>query len=156
MKLAYQESELVTLLKKIPLGPAELNYIRDRAEKLRDGKLKSRGEALLPLSLASFIFDSLCLPGIYLYLAMNNCFVRKFEKGIVQNAILFFAVMPVNGSNSRPPSRSLQMNGRQSTDEKLGFEAAVAALGKSRLLISPLTLTHLWKIRIYSMHVLLS
>jgi hypothetical protein len=53
------------LLKKIPLGPAELNVIKDRAEKLRDGKLKTRGEALLPLTLASFIFDSLCLPGTH-------------------------------------------------------------------------------------------
>ena len=66
VKLAHQESELATLLKKIPLGPAELNVIKDRAEKLRDGKLKTRGEALLPLTLASFIFDSLCLPGVCL------------------------------------------------------------------------------------------
>ena len=63
MKLAYQESELVTLLKRIPLGQAEYSVIQDRAEKLRDGKLKSRGEALLPLTLASFIFDSLLQPG---------------------------------------------------------------------------------------------
>ena len=52
----------MALLKRIPLGVAELAVIKDRAEKLRDGKLKLRGEALLPLSLASFIFDSLCLP----------------------------------------------------------------------------------------------
>lgn len=63
MKLAHQESELVIQLKKIPLGAEEMAIIRDRAEKLRDGKLKSRGEALLPITLASFIFDSLCLPG---------------------------------------------------------------------------------------------
>ncbi|XP_064602732.1 zinc finger SWIM domain-containing protein 8-like isoform X2 [Liolophura sinensis] len=100
VKLAYQESELVSLLKKIPLGPSELTVLRDRAEQLRDGKLKSRGEALLPLMLASFIFDSLCLP-----------------------------MFPVNGSNSRPPSRSVQVTARLPSDEKLGFEAAVAALG---------------------------
>ena len=63
VKLAYQESELVTLLKKIPLGALEMAVIRERAEKLRDGRFKSRGDALLPLMLASFIFDSLCLPG---------------------------------------------------------------------------------------------
>ena len=63
VKLAHQESELVIQLKKIPLGVEEMAIIRDRAEKLRDGKLKSRGEALLPITLASFIFDSLCLPG---------------------------------------------------------------------------------------------
>ncbi|XP_064625296.1 zinc finger SWIM domain-containing protein 8-like isoform X2 [Lineus longissimus] len=100
VKLANQESELAALLKKIPLGPAELNVIRDRAEQLRDGKLRFRGESLLPLMLASFIFDSLCLP-----------------------------VNPVNGSNSRPPSRSVQSTARMATDEKLGFEAALAALG---------------------------
>jgi len=60
VKLAYQESELASQLKKLPLGPAELSLIRDRAEKLRDGRLKTRGDALLPIILASFIFDSLC------------------------------------------------------------------------------------------------
>ena len=63
VKLSYQESELVGLLKKIPLGPHELAVVRERAERLRDGILKSRGDELLPLILASFIFDSLCLPG---------------------------------------------------------------------------------------------
>ena len=68
MKLAHQESELVFLLKRIPLGPAELSVIRDRAEKLCSGKLKSRGDALLPLTLATFIFDSLCIPGsLFIY-----------------------------------------------------------------------------------------
>ncbi|VDI34720.1 Hypothetical predicted protein [Mytilus galloprovincialis] len=100
VKLAYQESELIGLLKKIPLGPAELNALRERAEQLRDGTLKSRGDALLPLTLASFIFDSLCLP-----------------------------VFPVGSTNSRPPSRSVQVTTRLPGDEKLGFEGAVAALG---------------------------
>lgn len=63
VKLAYQESELVTLLKKIPLGQTELNILREKAEQLKEGKLHSRGEALLPLTLASFIFDLFCLPG---------------------------------------------------------------------------------------------
>jgi len=60
VKLAYQESELSSQLKKLPLGTAELSIIRDRAEKLRDGRLRTRGDALLPIILASFIFDSLC------------------------------------------------------------------------------------------------
>lgn len=60
VKLAYQESELASQLKKLSLGVAELTIIRDRAEKLRDGRLKTRGDALLPIILASFIFDSLC------------------------------------------------------------------------------------------------
>lgn len=61
VKLAYQETELLTLLKKIPLGPDEMDMLRQRAEQLKDGSIKSRGEALLPLTLASFIFDALCL-----------------------------------------------------------------------------------------------
>ena len=62
VKLAFQESELAILLKRIPLGKEELCVVRDRAEKLRDGKLKSRGDALLPLTLASFVLDALCCP----------------------------------------------------------------------------------------------
>ena len=53
---------MVQLLKKIPLSPLELGNIRERAEQLRDGTLRSRGEALLPIMLSSFIFDSLSLP----------------------------------------------------------------------------------------------
>lgn len=62
VKLANQEQDLVVLLKRLPLLDKEMNIIRERAEQLRDGKLVSRGEALLPLMLASFIFDALTLP----------------------------------------------------------------------------------------------
>ncbi|XP_035214833.1 zinc finger SWIM domain-containing protein 8-like isoform X3 [Stegodyphus dumicola] len=62
VKLANQEQDLVLLLKRLPLLEKEMNIIRERAEQLRDGKLVSRGEALLPLMLASFIFDALTLP----------------------------------------------------------------------------------------------
>ena len=59
MKLANQECELVALLKRLPLYPREMVIIRERAMSLRDGTYRSKGEALLPLTLASFIFDSL-------------------------------------------------------------------------------------------------
>lgn len=59
VKLAHQESELVGLLKKIPLGHRELAILRERATYLQDGTLRIRGDALLPLMLASYIFDSL-------------------------------------------------------------------------------------------------
>ncbi|XP_011305691.1 zinc finger SWIM domain-containing protein 8 isoform X1 [Fopius arisanus] len=62
VKLAHQESELVGLLKRIPLGPPELSMLRQRAEQLRDGVLRSRGHALLPIMLASLIFDALNTP----------------------------------------------------------------------------------------------
>ncbi|KAG5831563.1 hypothetical protein ANANG_G00305020 [Anguilla anguilla] len=61
VKLAYQESEVVALLKKIPLGVVEMGSIRDRAEQLRDGNFCDY-RPVLPLMLASFIFDVLCTP----------------------------------------------------------------------------------------------
>ncbi|KAK8782485.1 hypothetical protein V5799_016174 [Amblyomma americanum] len=92
VKLANQEQDLVSLLKKIPLGDAELNDIREKAEALRDHRLQSRGDALLPLMLSSYIFDALVL-------SKNN------TKGA--------------------PSPGTKLP----SDETLGFEAAVAALG---------------------------
>lgn len=62
VKLAYQELEIVALLKKIPLGANEMNTIRGRAEELREGTLCDY-RPVLPLILASFIFDVLCTPG---------------------------------------------------------------------------------------------
>ncbi|RZF44726.1 hypothetical protein LSTR_LSTR000678 [Laodelphax striatellus] len=90
VKLANQESELVNLLKRIPLDEWELSIIRERAQQLKDGTLRSRGEALLPINLAGFLLDAL--------------------------------ITSTNG-------RSFPPNLRQASDEVLGFEAAVAALG---------------------------
>ncbi|XP_029962935.1 zinc finger SWIM domain-containing protein 8 isoform X1 [Salarias fasciatus] len=98
VKLAYQESEVVALLKKIPLGLVEMSAIRERAEQLRDGSFCDY-RPVLPLMLASFIFDVLCTP---------VCAV-------------------VSPTGSRPPSRN--RNNEMPGDEELGFEAAVAALG---------------------------
>jgi len=36
--------------------------IKQRAEQLRDGVMRSRGHALLPIMLASFIYDALEVP----------------------------------------------------------------------------------------------
>ncbi|CAG9823361.1 unnamed protein product, partial [Phaedon cochleariae] len=93
VKLANQEADLVNLLKRIPLGHRELQILRERAELLKEGTLRSRGEAMLPITLASFIFDALVMP----------TFVGRDRAKVV---------------SMRLPS-----------DEPLGFEAAVAALG---------------------------
>ena len=93
VKLANQESDLVNLLKRIPLGHRELQILRERAEHLKEGTIKSRGEAMLPTMLASFIFDALVIPSV----------VGR--------------------------DRNKLVNLRLPTDEPLGFEAAVAALG---------------------------
>uniref|UniRef100_A0A1B6CIJ5 SWIM-type domain-containing protein n=2 Tax=Clastoptera arizonana TaxID=38151 RepID=A0A1B6CIJ5_9HEMI len=95
VKLANQESDLVVLLKRIPLGEQELTMIRERAHQLKNNSLKSRGEALLPINLAGFILDSLLMSAVG------------------------------RDSRSQVISPSLIL----ATDETLGFEAAVAALG---------------------------
>ena len=77
------------------LGHSELTNLREKAEHLRDGILRSRGDALLPLSLATFIFEALI----------------SASAGI---------------ASGRPSFCSTY---RLPTDETLGFEAAVAALG---------------------------
>lgn len=64
VKLANQEADLVSLLKRLPLGSRELSILRERAEQLKEGTLKSRGEAMLPIMLASFIFDALVIPSM--------------------------------------------------------------------------------------------
>uniref|UniRef100_A0A8C5A0C0 Zinc finger, SWIM-type containing 8 n=1 Tax=Gadus morhua TaxID=8049 RepID=A0A8C5A0C0_GADMO len=61
VKLGYQETEVVALMKKIPLGLVEMTAIRDRGEQLRDGSFCDY-RPVLPLMLASFIFDVLCIP----------------------------------------------------------------------------------------------
>lgn len=63
VKLAHQESEVAALLKKIPRGPSEMSTMRCRAEELREGTLCDY-RPVLPLMLASFIFDVLCAPGM--------------------------------------------------------------------------------------------
>lgn len=83
----------MNLLKRIPLGHKELQILRERADQLKEGTLKSRGEAMLPIMLASFIFDALVIPSVI------------------------------------GRDRVKIMNMRLPSDEPLGFEAAVAALG---------------------------
>ncbi|KAL0832898.1 hypothetical protein ABMA28_001045 [Loxostege sticticalis] len=90
VKLNNQETELVALLKKLPTGAEQLALAREKAEQLRDGTLRNRGPALLPIALASFLFDVL--------------------------------VLSATDKENKHPSRL-------PTDEALGFEAAVAALG---------------------------
>jgi hypothetical protein len=94
VKLANQEAELALLLKRIPVGQKELEMMREKAQTLKDGTFKSRGEALLPLVLANFIFDVVAMPP------------NREGRCTLQSGVF------------RVPS-----------DETLGFEAAVSALG---------------------------
>ncbi|XP_050525577.1 zinc finger SWIM domain-containing protein 8 homolog [Daktulosphaira vitifoliae] len=86
VKMAHQEAEILNNLKRmLPLGKEQVSILQNRAKLLREGLYKTRGESLLPLNLATFIFDCLVL----------------YQS-------------PTQDKNS---------------DETLGFEAAVAALG---------------------------
>ncbi|XP_066549806.1 zinc finger SWIM domain-containing protein 8 isoform X3 [Amia ocellicauda] len=118
VKLAYQESEVVALLKKIPLGLVEMSAIRDRAEQLRDGNFCDY-RPVLPLMLASFIFDVLCTPGQGSPITYRETVFDRFASCTVPAV--------VSPTGSRPPSRN--RNNEMPGDEELGFEAAVAALG---------------------------
>ncbi|XP_031553811.1 zinc finger SWIM domain-containing protein 8-like isoform X2 [Actinia tenebrosa] len=61
VKLANQESELFALLKKLPLRQEEMMVVREKANLICQGKLQ-RGGAILPIMLATFIFEVLCCP----------------------------------------------------------------------------------------------
>lgn len=88
VKLANQEADIVALLKRLHLGHEELKVIRNRAEQLRDGTLKSRGEAMLPIMLSSFIFDSLISKSV------GN---KLFELYIIDEALCFDAAVAALG-----------------------------------------------------------
>ncbi|XP_013138689.1 PREDICTED: zinc finger SWIM domain-containing protein 8-like [Papilio polytes] len=90
VKLSNQETELVALLRKLPIGKPQLALAREKAEQLRDGVLRNRG-TLLPIALASFLFEAL-----------------------------------VASVNDKEIKHTVE---RLPSDEILGFEAAVAALG---------------------------
>lgn len=60
--MAHQEGEILNNLKRmLPLGKEQVSILQNRAKLLRDGKYKTRGESLLPLSLATFIFECLAM-----------------------------------------------------------------------------------------------
>ncbi|XP_033114204.1 zinc finger SWIM domain-containing protein 8-like isoform X2 [Anneissia japonica] len=61
VKLANQESELVVLLKRVPLGAPEMEQLRELSEQMRNWSLQKHGEGVLPLMLAGYIFEAMCL-----------------------------------------------------------------------------------------------
>ena len=112
---------MAALLRKIPLGAKELGIIKDKAESLRDGLLTTRGETLLPLTLAHFIFDALCVP--------SNC----------THAMVTSTTTGCSSASASSSSKGLLGVGSSSSssihayrthaDELLGFEATVTTLG---------------------------
>ncbi|KAH8274690.1 hypothetical protein KR018_010054, partial [Drosophila ironensis] len=117
VKLANQEADILALLKRLPLGDAELEVIRERAEQLRSGTFKTRGEALLPINLATFIFDALVTYSPHL---------NVNPAAIIQGPVAAAATAAVL-SGAKAAARIFVY--KQINDENLGFDAAVAALG---------------------------
>ncbi|KAJ6216279.1 hypothetical protein RDWZM_007436 [Blomia tropicalis] len=105
VKLANQEQELVNSLKRIPLCSRALAVLREKAEQLRNGRMTTRGDALLPLTLASYIFDALVLSNCATPISTSSYGITMLQT-------------PLNVNTWRHPD-----------DEKLGFEASVAAIG---------------------------
>lgn len=60
--MAHQEGEILNHLKRmLPLGKEQVTILQSRAMLLWEGQYKTRGESLLPLNLASFIFECLAM-----------------------------------------------------------------------------------------------
>uniref|UniRef100_A0A7N9AZ05 Zinc finger, SWIM-type containing 8 n=1 Tax=Mastacembelus armatus TaxID=205130 RepID=A0A7N9AZ05_9TELE len=118
VKLAYQESEVVALLKKIPLGLVEMSAIRERAEQLRDGNFCDY-RPVLPLMLASFIFDVLCTPGKhqFFYTVLKPIFEMGTLRINITFTFLHIVCAVVSPTGSRPPSRN--RNNEMPGDEEL-------------------------------------
>lgn len=104
VKLFHQESEIAALLKKIPIGDEEMKILRERANMLREGN-HMRGESILPIALANFIFDALV-------------YSSPLTQGLGSRS-----------GSSIAPQPCIIRGRRESTDEKLAFEASIAALG---------------------------
>lgn len=96
-KMAHQEIELVALLKRIPLEVKEYRVIRQRTRALQEEQLKARGEALLPLTLAFFIFDALSgnISGMDIVIILEYCIVPGFGR------VYFWALHKEEGTAHR-------------------------------------------------------
>lgn len=108
VKLFHQESEIVALLKKIPLGLDELNILREKARLMCDGQYRVRGDAVLPVALANYIFDAL----VYSSSPRSQSFGSRST-----------------ASSTSIPRPCIIKGGLDPADEQLGFEASIAVLG---------------------------
>ena len=95
---------MVALLKKIPLGLVEMSAIRERGEQLRDGNFCDY-RPVLPLMLASFIFDVLCTPGKHRLLFDIVSFSSAFSMRVAGDVTTFI-----------PPFSRCRVTGAKSSD----------------------------------------
>lgn len=112
--LNHQESEIVSLLKKVDIGIDELQMIRKCAHKFIDGEYSSY--IVVPIALAHFIFD--CL--------------SNHQQSTISS---------LSPRRSSTPSRRRIVSTMSTTptaivDDELGFEAALEALGMKLMVCS--------------------
>ena len=110
VRLLHCEQEICQELKKITLGQHEIDVLRQRAEHLCARLLNTRDDgALLPLSLATYIFET--LRSLSLYRMSSN----STSTGSLSQT---FALSSIEKNN--------QLN---ESDELLAFDTAICALG---------------------------
>ena len=112
VRLLHCEQEICQELKKITLGQTEIDILRQRAEHLCTRLLNIRDDGiLLPLSLATYIFETLRSLSLYRINLNSNS-----NLSLSQN---FSILSSVENNNN-------QLNG---SDELLAFDTAICALG---------------------------
>jgi len=62
VKLFYQQGELAALMKRLPLGIREVARLREKAHALASVDASQEFQHVLPLTLATFLFDAFCQP----------------------------------------------------------------------------------------------
>ncbi|CAF0729450.1 unnamed protein product [Didymodactylos carnosus] len=134
IRLLNCEQEICHELKKITLGPNEINMLRDRAEKIRNGITYTRGNALLPLSLATYIFETLRTLSLSrsgkaqtTQQQQQFSYTSCSSDTIQQNYFTSF-----DNHLTSPPMNVIQQQIStcvNDNDELLGFDAAISALG---------------------------
>lgn len=71
--------------------------IKQRAEQLRDGVMRSRGHALLPIMLASFIYDALDVPSMEYYVFNTHiCLEMNFLQINISLTCMFIIISKKN------------------------------------------------------------
>lgn len=128
----------------LSVGGLELDLLRQKARDIIEGRLRTRGDVLIPFLLTSFIFEALCLPPVV------SCTVPVFSSGngngsSMGNALtslgLCYGLNGTTGASSAS-SASARVGAvlrdgslRLPSDATLGLEAALVMLG-ARLQVS--------------------
>ncbi|CAF0912729.1 unnamed protein product [Didymodactylos carnosus] len=135
VRLLNCEQEICHELKKITLGSNEINMLRERAEKIRNGITYTRDNALLPLSLATYIFETLRTLSLSRGVRTLNTQQQQFGCTSYTSDIIQQNYATCFNDHLSSPLVTTNIVQQQITasandnDELLGFDAAISALG---------------------------